>query len=216
MKKTYIVAIASILLVGAFAGAAFVYQQQQISEANAAASRFAGRLETDYAATKGDPDAKVTIVEFFDPACEACKAFHPLVDRIMQEHPGKVRLVMRYAPFHTGSDYVVSLLEAAKQQGKFWETLEAAYESQSKWASHGNPQPKKIWMQLENVDLDWQKAQDAMQSTAVLENIRRDIADLKQMRISKTPTFFVNGRPLTNFGYEPLRSLVASEVEKAY
>ena len=216
MKKTYIVAIAAFLLIGGFAGAAFMYQQQQISEANAAASRFAEQLEPDYAATKGDPGARVTIVKFFDPACEACKAFHPLVNRIMQEHPGQVRLVMRYAPFHTGSDYVVSLLEAAKQQGKFWETLEAAYESQSKWASHGNPQPKKIWWQLENVGLNLKKAQVDMQSPAVLENIRRDVADLKRMRISKTPTFFVNGKPLTRFGYEPLRDLVAAEINDVY
>lgn len=77
MKKSYIVGIAAILLVGAFTGVIFVYQQQQASESNAIASQFAERLEPDYAATMGDPNAKVTIVKFFDPACEACKAFHP-------------------------------------------------------------------------------------------------------------------------------------------
>ena len=141
MKKSYIVVIATILLVGVFVGAAVVYQQQQVSESKAISSQFAARLAPEYAATMGDPNARVTIVEFFDPACETCKVFHPLVKQILNEYPGQVRLVMRYAPLHTGSDYVVSLLEAAKQQGKFWETLEAAYDSQSKWAAHGNPQP---------------------------------------------------------------------------
>lgn len=134
----------------------------------------------------------------------------------MDENPGKVRLVMRYAPLHAGSEYVVTLLEAAKQQGKFWETLEVAYDSQSIWAAHGNPQPKRLWMQLKDVKLDLKRAQDAMQSPAVLENVRRDIADQKQMGVSKTPTFFVNGKPLVQFGYEPLRSLVQDEINNVY
>lgn len=99
MKKSYIAGIAATLLVGAFAGAILEYQQQ-VSGSNAVASQFAERLEPDYAATMGDPNAKVTIVKFLDPACEACKAFHPLVKRIVDENPGKVRLVMRYAPLH--------------------------------------------------------------------------------------------------------------------
>ena len=117
MKKSYIVVIAAIFLIGAFVGTAVVYQQQQVSESKAVSSQFSERLEPDYAATMGDPNARVTIVEFFDPACEACKTFYPLVKRIMNEYPGKVRLVMRYAPLHAGSDYVVTLLEAARQQG---------------------------------------------------------------------------------------------------
>lgn len=216
MKKSYIVVIAAIFLIGAFVGTAVVYQQQQVSESKAVSSQFSERLEPDYAATMGDPNARVTIVEFFDPACEACKTFYPLVKRIMNEYPGKVRLVMRYAPLHAGSDYVVTLLEAARQQGKFWETLEAAYDSQSIWAAHGNPQPKRLWMQLKDVNLDWKKTQDAMQSPAVLENVKRDIADQKQMGISKTPTFFVNGKPLVQFGYKQLRRLVEAEVQDAY
>ncbi len=216
MKKFYIVGTALLLLVGVFLGATLFYQQQQAEEANNAAARFASNLEPEYAATMGDPDARVTIVEFFDPACETCKAFHPLVKRILDQNPGKVRLVMRYAPLHAGSDYVSALLEASKQQGKFWETLEAAYDSQSVWASHGNPQPKRLWMQLGDVGLDLQKADAAMKSPEVLENVRRDVEEGRQMGVNKTPTFYVNGKPLLQFGSRQLRELVESEVRNAY
>jgi protein-disulfide isomerase len=216
MKKFYAVATASILLVGVFLGATLFYQQQQAEEAQNAAARYAGNLEPEYAATKGDPNAKVTIVKFFDPACEACKAFHPLVERILNENPGKVRLVMRYAPLHAGSDYVSALLEAAKQQGKFWETLEAAYDAQSKWAAHGNPQPKRIWMQLGSAGLNLKKAEAAMQSQEVLENVRRDVEEARRIGVNKTPTFYVNGRPLQQFGYQQLRDLVETEIRNAY
>ena len=216
MKKFYIVATALILLVGAFLGATLFYQQQQAEEANNAAARYANNLEPEYAATLGDPNARVTIVEFFDPACETCKSFHPLVKRILNENPGKVRLVMRYAPLHAGSDYVSALLEASKQQGKFWETLEAAYDAQSVWASHGNPQPKRLWMQLDGIDLDFKKTEAAMQSQEVLENVRRDVEEGRQMGVNKTPTFYVNGKPLLQFGYQQLLDLVETEIRNAY
>ncbi len=44
MKKSYIVVIAAIFLIGAFVGAAVVYQQQQVSESKAVSSQFAERL----------------------------------------------------------------------------------------------------------------------------------------------------------------------------
>ena len=47
---------------------------------------------------------------------------------------------------------------------------------------------------------------------AVLET---DMQDVKAVGIRGTPTFFVNGRALSEFGPEPLRRLVSSEVAKA-
>ncbi|MFB1030909.1 MAG: thioredoxin domain-containing protein, partial [Thauera sp.] len=71
----------------------------------------------------GPQNAPVTIVEFFDPACETCRAFYPIVKQIMAQHPDKVRLALRYAPFHHGSDQVVKLIEAARKQGLYTPVL---------------------------------------------------------------------------------------------
>ena len=64
----------------------------------------------------GQADAAVTIVEFFDPSCEACRAFYPIVKNILAQYPEDVRLVLRYAAFHEGSDQAVGILEAARKQ----------------------------------------------------------------------------------------------------
>ena len=57
-----------------------------------------------------------TIVEFFDPACEACRAFHPIVKDIMAEHGDAVRVVIRYTPFHgAASEEAIRVLEAARK-----------------------------------------------------------------------------------------------------
>ena len=66
--------------------------------------------------TLGKADAPVTIVEFLDPACETFAAFYPMVKQLMAAHPDRIRLVLRYAPFHNGSDKVVALLEAARKR----------------------------------------------------------------------------------------------------
>ena len=62
----------------------------------------------------GPDDAKVVLVEFLDPECEACRAFHPFVKQLMADYSGKIKLVVRYAPFHGSSKYVVRVLEAAR------------------------------------------------------------------------------------------------------
>ena len=89
--------------------------------------------------------AKVTIVEFFDPSCETCRAFYPIVKGMVNASFGQVRLVMRNAPLHHGSDTAVKILEAARVQGKYWEALERALAAQPQWASHDRPQPEMIW-----------------------------------------------------------------------
>lgn len=64
----------------------------------------------------GPQGAPVTIVEFFDPSCESCRAFYPHVKDILAKFPEDVRLVLRYTAFHEGSDVAVAMLEAARRQ----------------------------------------------------------------------------------------------------
>lgn len=216
MKKILIVAGTGVLLLAGFFIAMSLYQKEQDKEIEAMAQQNMVLLDRAHSPRQGDPEAKVMIVEFFDPGCETCKAFHPFVKRLMDENPGKIQLVMRYAPFHKGSDYVSAILEAARGQNKFWDTLEATYAAQDIWASHTNPQPKRLWMQLGSVGLDLEQIQKDMQSEQVINNINQDISDLKTLNVTKTPSFFVNGKPLIDFGYGQLKYLVESEVRKAY
>src|SRR4051812_17245124 len=73
--------------------------------------------------THGPADAKVTLVEFMDPQCEACAGMHPIVQKLMKEFDGKVRLVTRYMPFHPHAMYASSLLEEARESGKYDQAL---------------------------------------------------------------------------------------------
>ncbi|MFC1747462.1 DsbA family protein [Pseudomonadota bacterium] len=216
MKQSHFTIIALLLMVVAFVVAAMFHDAEQEQSQNERASKYSEELERDYSPRAGDPAAKVTLVEFMDPACETCAQFHPFVKGMMQHYAGKVKLVVRYAPFHKGSDEMVAILEAARKQDRFWQVLELMFETQPQWASHHNPQPAVFWTLLEKTDVDIARLKQDMQSPAIAEVMKQDLADGKLLGASKTPTFFVNGKPLPSFGFDQLRNLVDSEVRANY
>lgn len=164
----------------------------------------------------GPANAPVTIVEFFDPSCEACRAFHPIVKDILAKFPGDVRLVLRYAPFHEGSDEAVRILEASRAQGKFESVLDALFEKQSEWALHGSPPDlDRAWAVAGEAGLTLDAAKAVAKSSEVDAVLRQDFADLTALVVQQTPTFYVNGKPLTEFGPEQLLALVQAEVDNA-
>jgi len=216
MKKQHLVWVAGLLLVVGFIAATLVYDAGKSDRLSGIAMNNASALVRDYSPVKGDPDAKVTIVEFFDPACETCKVFHPLVERLMEANPGKIKLVLRYTPFHEGSDEVVKVLEAAREQNLLWEVLEVTFASQQDWVTHHQAQPEKLWGYLEDTGLDLIKARQDMHSTEISDRIKQDMSDARQLQVTKTPGYFVNGKPLEPFGYKQLQQLVESELNRQY
>ncbi len=214
--KSVIFLISCAALLFAFMFASSYYKGQQAEKFGFLAQENASTFIRDHSPTLGSDDAKVYLVEFSDPACEACAAFSPFIKQLMEAHPGRLKLVLRYAPFHDGSDYLVKILEAAKKQGKFWETLDVMYKSQRHWASHHNPQPEKIWQFLPDAGLDLEQIKKDLNDPATLGIIKQDLADIKTLNVRKTPGFFVNGKPLQTFGYQQLQQLVQSEIDANY
>lgn len=216
MKNYVLFGASALVLVLVFVFASAYYKKQQAEKFGFMAKDNAAVFVRDYSQSLGNEDAKVYIIEFMDPACETCAAFYPFVKKMMAANPGKMKLVLRYAPFHDGADYFVKILEAAKKQGKYWETLEIMYKSQPYWASHHDPQPEKIWQFLPMAGLDIEMIKKDMTDPAIEKIITQDLADAKTLNVQKTPGFFVNGRPLQDFGYRQLQNLVLSELTANY
>ncbi|MHB1085683.1 MAG: DsbA family protein [Thiobacillus sp.] len=212
-KKTLFIAVAVALLLAFVIGTLFyTSQKKEASTQRVDTNRDA--LVRMHSPTLGKPDAPVVIVEFLDPACETCRAFYPLVKDILAANPDQVRLVLRYAPFHTGSDKVVAVLEAARKQGKFWPALEALLATQEDWSPHHTPQVELVWPHLEGLGLDIEKMRVDMHAPEIANLIAQDLADGETLKVNKTPEFFVNGKPLPSFGPEQLKILVADELNE--
>jgi len=214
MSKRLLVALTALVVVFAFAGGAFLYDRNGKASV-LAETRVAESLVRPHSPVIGPPEAPVTIVEFFDPMCEACRAFYPIVKQILADFPKDVRLVLRYTPFHEGADTAVRILETARTQGRFVPVLEALMATQPEWAAHGAPDLDKAWGYAKVAGLQVQRAQGEASSPEITRVLEQDIADVKANNVRQTPTFFVNGKPLTNFGPQQLRDLVQREVEQA-
>ena len=216
LKRGQLFVIAAVILLLAFVAVGLIYKNQKANEAAEAYQRNKSTFVRDHSPTLGNASAKVEIVEFFDPACETCKEFAPLVKKLMAANPDRVRLIVRYAPFHQGSDYVVKILEAAKLQGKFWETLDAVFASQSSWAPNHRPQPQLVLNYIGGVGLDIDRLSRDLNAPAIESIIQQDLTDAKTLNVTMTPEFFVNGKPLPSFGADQLKDLVVDALDTAY
>jgi protein-disulfide isomerase len=215
MKKNVVFALALVLLAAVFAGGTYVYRQQAAEAAKVAAAKNLESLVRMHSPSLGRADAAVHIVEFFDPACETCAAFYPMVKQMMAERREDIRLTVRYAPFHNGSDAVVKALEASRKQGRFWQTMEVLVASQKAWVVNHQARIDLAWPYLGRSGLDLDRLRADMDSPEVQQAVAQDVADARTLKVSKTPEFFVNGRPLPTFGWEPLVQLVNEELSAA-
>ena len=214
-KKLTIVLCGLLVLLG-FAFGVYRHFNQQEQALTQLASEPNSVFNRAHSPVYGSREAKVRIVEFFDPACETCRAFYPIVKSMVDGQRGKVQLVVRYAPLHEGSDVAIKILEAARLQDKFWPVVEVALRAQPQWAAHHAPNPELIWEFVGGTGLDLPKARADAASPEVLAVLKQDIADANELKVTRTPGFFVNGRPLKVFGVEQLKALVDEEVQRVY
>ncbi len=195
-----------------FSAAFMFYERPQDARDTAAQNATVDEppLVRDYSPVIGPENAPVTIVEFFDPSCEGCRAMHPYVKQILDENPGNVRLVLRYVLFHGGSEEAVRILETARIQNVYQPVLDAVMESQPQW--HDDPEIKAAWAAAESAGLDVEAARNQLNSHDIDEIIKQDMSDVQSVKIKGTPTFYVNGQELSKLGPKELYDMVKSEV----
>lgn len=212
MNRRAVLLGTSAAALAVFGGGAWYLRQQEEAAAAAAVTQNPEALVRPNSPILGPAEAPVTLVEFFDPSCEACRAFHPVIEDLRQQYPTQLRIVLRYTPFHEGSDEAVRILEAARRQDKFEPVLDALFEKQPEWAIHGAPDLDRAWRIAGAVGLDLERAQSDRLHPDTTAILNQDVADLQELGERATPTFFLNGRPLTNLNFDALRAAVGHAV----
>lgn len=183
------------------------------SAAPAAASE---RLIRADSPAMGPADAKVTIVEFFDPECESCRAIEPDLMRLLDKYKGQVRLVARYFPLHVNSLLAAGTIEAAAQQGedKRWRMREYLFEKQGEWGEQQTPQKEKFLGYAKDMGLELGPAKTVIESAEVRDLVERDRQDGLALEVSGTPTFFVNGERLTQLSVSALEGAIQKALDQ--
>jgi protein-disulfide isomerase len=123
-----------------------------------------------------------------------------------------MRLVVRIMPFHHNSIQAGTALEAAAEQGRYWELLEVLFENQPRWGSHHDPKPELIPEFAREVGLDMNAFNRSLDNPVHRQRLEMDRADGRALGVTGTPTFIVNGRLVERLGYEPLKMAIEAEL----
>lgn len=160
---------------------------------------------------KGPENAPITIVEYLDFECEACRVYYQITKQLKGEYKDKIRFVVRYFPLPGHKNSVPSALavEAAGKQGKFWEMHDILYENQKDWGEKQIANPEIFVEYAKQIGLDMEKYKKDISAQETKDRINRDKNSATSLGIQGTPTFFINGEKIPNpKGYDDFKSLI--------
>lgn len=148
---------------------------------------------------KGNPEAPITLVEYSDFQCPACRAYAPLVRQVMEANPDSVRVVYRHFPLaqHQNAEIASYAGEAAAKQDKFFEFHDILFDRQDDWAEEDNP-TDLFTKYAEELELDVDQFKTDMNSGESKERVERDLTEGIGLGVNSTPSFFLNGSKLRN------------------
>lgn len=166
-------------------------------------------IPVDNSPVKGNPEAKVTIVEFSDFQCPYSQRFHPAVAETLKSYPQDVKYILKNFPlqFHPNARPAAKAALAAREQGKYWEMTELLF-AHGKELSEGKYKElagqlgldvKKFMKDYQEKDAEWERL------------ITEDMATAAKIDVRGTPTFYINGKKTQARDLESWKA----EVEKA-
>ncbi|MDO8546172.1 MAG: DsbA family protein [Nitrospirales bacterium] len=157
----------------------------------------------------GSPAAPVTIVEFADFECPACKDSLPVLRQLRDLYKDQVRLVYRDFPLssHPQARPAAEAAHCAHEQGQFWAYHDALF------AQAPDLKPSDYVTLADQLGLNPAEFTACLAGTRPKAAVARDIADAQGLGLSGTPTFFINGRYLSGFqSLETLRQHIEREL----
>jgi protein-disulfide isomerase len=162
---------------------------------------------------RGPDKAPVTIVEFSDFQCPYCGREFPVVERLMKEYDGKVRLVFRHFPldFHPYAQKAAEAGACAAEQGtdKFWKLHDKMFGNQQKLAVDD------LKGYAKDVGVDTAKFEKCLDGGEKRALVEADEKAGQQAGVNGTPAFFVNGIFINGaVPYEQFKETVDRELKQ--
>jgi protein-disulfide isomerase len=160
------------------------------------------------AARKGPANAPVTVVEFSDFECPACKRMAPVLEKLLKESGGKAKIYYKHYPLrsHPHAQGAAQAAEAAKRQGKFWKMHDRLFANQTSLS------PPELVQHAAEIGLDVERFKRDLDSDAVKAIVAKDRAEGDKLNLRGTPTLYVNGRVyLGPLDLEELKAYVEEE-----
>lgn len=196
-----VVVIVGFIILGVMSGGSAGSSGSPTTPANFVATTVPPISSSDW--TEGNPNAKVTLIEYGDFECPACGAYFPLVQQIIANYSSTVLFAFRNFPLysiHPDAGIAAQAAEAAGLQGKYWPMHDLLYTDQTTWvdsaassvvAEFFNGYASQLGLNVTQFDTD-------INSAKVLNKIQNDVTTGNNAQIDHTPTFFINNTQIPN------------------
>jgi protein-disulfide isomerase len=208
----FIVGFIVVVTAGAIIAGAYSSGTTSSSGAAAASSTFVATTVPDITASdwsEGNPNAKVSLIEYGDFECPACGEYSPVVEQVVQNYSSTVRFVFRNFPLYTIHPFAgigAQAVEAAGLEGgtaKYWAMNNLLYSKQSEWSLDTSVAPADLVSKYfdgyaQSIGLDVNTFNNDINATSVIQKIQTDVNGGNAAQIDHTPTFFVDLKQIPN------------------
>jgi protein-disulfide isomerase len=169
-----------------------------------------GVLEVDKGAKppKGNENSSITIIEFSDFQCPACKAAEPIIKKVLERYD--VAFYYRHFPLpsHKNSFIAAEAAECANEQEQFWEYHDILFENQA------NLDKENLKEYAKELKLDEDEFNLCLDSEKYKDIVEKDLRDGNNLEVRGTPTFFINGRRILGANEVQMTKIIEKEIEK--
>jgi protein-disulfide isomerase len=159
----------------------------------------------------GPNNAPVTLVEFLDYECPYCHQVQGVVEQVLRQFPGKVRFVHRDFPLDDLHPQAMNAARAARcagEQGKFWEY-------HRRLLTEKGHDDQNLHLKATAEGLDEGKFQTCFASKRHDAAIQQAAAQGRELGVSGTPTFFINGRRMVGIrAMEDFAKVIQEELKR--
>jgi protein-disulfide isomerase len=156
--------------------------------------------------TRGPEDAPVTLVEFSDFQCPFCRNGSRAVEEVLEGFPGRVRVVFKNFPLDVACNEemtqqlhpfacraaALARCAGAKEPELFWKAHDAFFQADELSDDVLARVPRELGLGSSEIEA-------CMAAEATIAKVQEDIALARSLGVTGTPTFFLNGRRLTDY-----------------
>ncbi|HUC01343.1 MAG TPA: thioredoxin domain-containing protein [Candidatus Paceibacterota bacterium] len=159
--------------------------------------------------TEGNPNAKVSLIEYGDFECPACGDYFPIMQQLFSNYSSTVLFVFRNYPLYTIHPFAGIGAQAAEAAGleggssKYWAMHDLLYTKQAEWSTNTALSPQQVVSQYfdgyaQSIGLDVNTFNVDVNASSVTAKIQNDVNGGNSAQIDHTPTFFMNLAQIPN------------------
>ncbi len=160
----------------------------------------AAAINLDGVIAKGNPKAKVALVEYADFQCPYCTRALPVINQLLAKYPEDLKYVYKHLPLvsiHKFAEPAARASVAAGNQGKFWQMYDVLFANQR---ALDDASLKKY---AGDLGLDMARYEKDLADPATAAAVNRDVEEANRIGVNGTPTFFLNGYRVPNWNDIP-------------